>query len=535
MSRTIRSVFGRAGASRAVVALVAVVSFVAFPLPALADDPIERVNAPYAGIRTERRSDLVILPLLAASDEPPRALREAEPLLLIVPGQAAWPEVAAWATAPNQKALIEGLYKVTEATDFKDSMVFALPYGVEGVSPDLVKARMYIELGDPPLLAAANIQYRPAVWKLAVLAHVEAMRRSSEGDVLGGMEILARIAFFGRQLAERPMYAEVFLGYTLIWQAMERLVDIAYTDYRGSQAIVSSGQVSRLPDFINRLEEDRGVFAIDRLPFPTGNRASAEQLIAQVMQPRGGINQDTFAATMARVSAGRRPLRLFGEAGRWQLSAASQRDWFATLEELGKLYDDWQSRWRLDPFDPRMLQPFYSTNLDKNQFPVLAASAPAISELFPLRQFVRTYIAGVRHALGVLAFQYANRGWPPHLSSIRPNFIRAITSDPFNPNRARGQQPPFEYFVPIRDSVDPGPRAERRPHELVVFVPGGANFTIRLREDTFVLYSTGPDGGRNNADRIQNSWLIVKDTDMLLWPSVSSLWRQHLKDVGALK
>ncbi|MBL8964040.1 MAG: hypothetical protein KF787_05265 [Phycisphaeraceae bacterium] len=535
MNRTIRSALGRAFASRVVATLLTATVLVAPPLPARADEPIERVNAPYSGVRTDRRSDLVILPLLAAMDEPPRAVSDADALPLIVPGQVAWPEAAAWATAPNQKALIDGLYKVTEANDFKDSMIFALPYGVEDVSPDLVKARMYVELGDPPLLAAANIQYLPAIRTMTRLAHVEAIRRSSEGDVLGGMEVLARIAFFGRQLAERPMHAEVYLGYMMIWQAMERMADIAYTDFRGARSILSSGQAARLPDFINRLEEDRGVFAIDRLPFPTGNRAAAEQLISRVMQQRGGINQETFAATMARISAGGRPLRLFGEAGRWQLTAATQRDWFATLEELGKLYDDWQSRWRLDPFDPRMLQPFYATNLDKNQFPVLAASAPAISDLFPMRQFVRTSIAGVRHALGVLAFQYANRGWPPHLSSIRPNFIRAITSDPFNPNRARGQQPPFEYFVPIRDSVDPGPRDERRPHEMVVFVAGGQNFTIRLREDTFVLYSTGPDGGRNNADRIQNVWHVVKDTDLLLWPPVSSLWRQHLKDVGALK
>ncbi len=526
---------GRARTSLVVAALISTVCHLSGPSVARADEPLERVNNLFASVKSEKRSDLVILPLLAKMDAPPRAVDEADETLLISPEQAAWADVVKWLDGANQKALITALYKVTEGKDSNDSMVFAQPYGVEGISPELVQARMYTELGDPPLLAAANIQYLPGLKRLHRLAQLEGTRRASDGDVLGGLEVLARLAFFGRQLVERPMYEEVSLGYTIMWQSMERMRDIAYMDFRGKKALQSQAQITKLPELVNKLEDERGVFSMERLPFPTGNRAAAEQLVSRVMQDRGGPNKETFATTMARIKTGGRPLRLFGEAGRWQTAMTQHQDAYATQEQLARLYDDWQGRWRLDPFDPRMLQPFYSTNLDRRGFSVLDASAPNMGELFPLRQFVRTEITGTRHALAVLGFFYKYQAWPPQLSSIRPDFIKALTADPYNPKRAHGQLPPLEYFVPIRDSAAAGPREEKRPHEMTVFVPSGANFTLKLRDDTFVLYSTGPDGGKNGAERIQNTWAVVKDTDLLVWPPLPSLWRQHLRDTGTLK
>lgn len=535
MRTTLISAAGRSRSSLVVAAVISAFIQLAGPSPARADEFLDRVNSQYANVKTAKRSDLVILPLLAKMDAPPRAVDEAEALLLVSPDQASWADVVKWLDGPNQKALIEGLFKVTEAKESADSMVFAQPYGVEGVSPELVQARMYSELGDPPLLAAVNIQYLPSLRRFNRLAQLEAVRRAHDGDVLSGLEVLARLAFFGRQVIERPLFQEAILGCGMIWASMERMRDIAYSDYRGKKALQSQTQLSKLPELVNRLEEERGVFAADRVPFPTGNRAAAEQLVARVLSEGGGPNPETFATTMARIKTAGRPLKLFGEAGRWQQMMAQHGDWLATTDQLKKLYDDWQSRWRFDAFDPRMLQPFYYQNMDKKTFSVLDASAPNMGELYPLRRYVRTQVMGTRHALAVLAFNYENHGWPPQLSSIRPKYIKALTADPYNPNRARGQQPPLEYFVPVRDAVQANPREEKRPHEMTVFVPTGENFRLSLREDTFVLYSTGPDGGKNGAERIQNTWDVVKDSDLLIWPPISGLWRQHLRDAGTLK
>lgn len=509
--------------------LSAFVACAGVAVEARADQYLDRVNGIYANVKTDKRSDVVMLPLLAKMDAPAKVIDESDDLLLISPDQGAWAEVVKWLDGPNQKALIDGLFKVTEGKDFQDSMVFAQPYGAEGVSPEMIQARMYSELGDPPLLAAVEIQYLPAMKRMHKLAQLEAIRRSSGGDVLGGLEVLARLAFFGRQMAERPMMQEVVVGYTMMWQAMERMRDIAYEDFRGNKALRQQAQLSKLPDFVNKIEDDRGVFSLDRMPFPLGNRAAADQLVSMVMNGEGAPNPGTFATTMARIGAGGRPLRLFGEAGRWDSLAKSHASGGMTSANIKLTYDDWAARWRFDPFDPRMLQPFYFANLDRGRFAVVDAVTPDMGELYLLRQFVRTQIVGTRHALAVLGFGYVNRGmWPPQLSSVRPDFIKALTADPYNPNRARGQQPPMEFFVPVRDT-------QGSPHTMTVFVPTGENFQAPLREDTFVLYSTGPDGGKNRAERIQNTWNLVRDTDVLMWPPVSSLWRQHLRDRGGLK
>ena len=129
---------------------------------------------------------------------------------------------------------------------------------------------------------------------------------------------------------------------------------------------------------------------------------------------------------------------------------------------------------------------------------------------------------------------YANKTLAPTIASIRPKWLKQLDADPFNPNRARGNQPPLEFFVPIRDQPR-GEREEAKPHEVNVFVPGGANFLVRFKDDQFILYSVGRDGAKNWASRVQNTWELATGADYLIWPPVLSLYRQHLIDTGALK
>jgi hypothetical protein len=519
----------------AALTLLNVVVAIATTSPARADEFIDRVNAQFANVKPDKRSDLILLPLLGKMDAPPKPVTDADPWLLIVPTQAAWPEVVAWLEAPNQKALIEALPKITDAKDARDLMVFAQPYGVEGVSPDLIQSGMYSELGDPPMLAGTNQLFLPALGRFHRLIQLEAIRRNEAGDTIGAIDLLVRQAIFGRQLSERPFGRETLIGYTMMHESMSRVRDVAHMDFRGKKNLQTAAQLARIPEIIDRLEEDKGVLGLDRLPFPVAHRVAADQLVDRVMTPRQGPNKDTFPTTLARIRTADRPLRLFGEAGRWQTVMPRHRNTFDTVDQVKKVFDDWQARWRLEPTDPRMLQPFVYESMDRAGFAVVEASTFNLGMLFPIRQYIRTEVGGTRHTLALLAFFYTNKGWPPQIQSVRPKFIKAITADPYNPNRARGQQPPFEFFVPVRDAVVNNPRDEKKPHEMALFVPDGSNFTVRLREDTFVLYSLGADGGKNWAERIQNDWNVIKGSDLLLWPPVTSLWRQHLSETGKLK
>jgi len=94
--------------------------------------------------------------------------------------------------------------------------------------------------------------------------------------------------------------------------------------------------------------------------------------------------------------------------------------------------------------------------------------------------------------------------------------------------------PPLQFMVPMRDQ-DRRPNENPTPLEMEVVTQQGQNFAVRLRDDTFLLYSFGSDNGRNFARRIQNTASIVQGADYLIFPPIKSLYRQHLIDVGELR
>lgn len=500
---------------------------------ARADEYVDRVNALFADVAPAKRSDLIILPLLAKLDPVPAGLAEFPRAMLLQPGMNGWDPAVAWAQAEPQKAILAAIAAVTKEDDPQSAMVFAQPYGVEGVPIELVQAKLYTELGDPPTLAGARFYYLPALQNVELLVQVEAGRQLAAGDALGAIQTLVNWTFFARQLADRPFATESRFGLIAMVRSFERLRDVAYDDFRGSKSLRPAASEA-LVKIIDRLEPERGLLCIPRLRLPTAHRAAVEQLVARTFVPRGEVNKAVFATTMARMGSTERPLRLFGEAGAWQARAAAHANWFDTTEQIPKVFDDWTSRWTLDPFDARMRQAFTYDSLQRQRFAVIAEVTPNLAEFFALRQQLRTEIVGTRAALGLLGFYYANSGFAPQIQSMRPRFMKVIEADPYNPNRASGQRPPLEYFVPMRDQ-SVGAREEKKPHEISVFVPGGENFLVRLRDDTFVLYSVGPDGGNNFARRVEVTRQPVADSDYLLWPPIMSLYRQALADKGQLK
>jgi len=87
----------------------------------------------------------------------------------------------------------------------------------------------------------------------------------------------------------------------------------------------------------------------------------------------------------------------------------------------------------------------------------------------------------------------------------------------------------------MRDTKDQFPGGNPEPSELAILASNGENFTAKVAQDQFVLYSVGVDGARNWAKRVQNTYENVPNSDYLIWPPVTSLYRQHLIESGKLK
>lgn len=503
------------------VALVAPLAF--------AQDFVSRVNALYADIPAGKRSDTILIPALAAMEAPPASLRDLEKARLLVPEMQGWKEALDWAMKPAQRAAIDALNKATAPQASPPPMAWGQGYGVAAVTPALVKARLYTELGDPPLLAAAQFLYLPKLTELNILANIEAARLQTEGKVNEAIMLMGRMLVLGRQIADRQFFREARWGLETMVSSLERVRDIAYIDFRGKHLLTRE----QIMGFIKALD-DKGEVRVDRILFPKGDIIGAEQAVAIVMNPRGGINERTFPTTMAAMTSSEQPLRLFSEAATWKSAGAGHGDWFATNEEVRKLSDDYTKRWPLEWFHPLSSLPFERDKLDATMFAVLAATVPDMSELFNLRQAVRAEIVGTRAALAIVGSYYARKTFPPKLSSVAPEWMERLDIDPFNPQLQNHNRPPLEYFVPIRDqAVDA--KSDPVPHEINIIGENGSNFSIKLKDDTAVIYSVGADNRKGWAKRVQNTVEKAPDVDYLIWPSELSLYRQYLSETGELK
>jgi hypothetical protein len=516
--------------SNSCIALLVMAGSMAISVPAArADDYTDRANKAHGSLPKERRSDLILLPLLAKLEAAPKGLSTLEDAMLLPAGSANWAAAAKWAEAPAQQAVIKALGTVTAERDWKKAFGFGQPYGIEGVDLDLIQAGLFTDLGDPPTLAAARIGYLPALDKMAILCQVEATRLAASGKVNDAIDLLTNLMCFGRQMADRSMFAEVRWGLTQMQSACERLRDVVYTDGRGAGAI----DLAKLKEQIKKLEDKSNSYLdLGRVSFPVGDRAAAEQLTSRIYKADGSVDEQIFASTMSRLGSTTRPLRLFSESGKWRSLASSQGPRDEAAKQVDGIFSDWAARWTTPWFDKRMSNVVFYSKFDKNRFAALAAVAPDMGQLQDLRQLVRVEVAGTRSALAVAGHHKTIGKLPPQLTSVRPAWLLEIDVDPYNPNTANAAKPAFEFFVPIRDTA--AFDGKDNPHEMEI-VAHGSPFQVKLKDDVFVLYSVGSDNARNNAKRVQNTSTLVQGADYLIWPPVVSLVRQNLTDRGDLK
>lgn len=493
---------------------------------ARADDALDRLNRAFASIPADRRSDTITLPVWAKTAEPPEVLTDARTAALLPASSSLFGPVGEWAKAQPQQDALEALKKAVAEEDWKKAFVFAQPYGIDAVDPDLVIANLYTDLGDPPTLAGADHRYLPLLRRIEILAHVEATRLLAEGRSGDAQDVILAWAFFARQIADRPFLTEQVFAYEAMLLAVERLRDLAWVDFRG-------GSAKLLPDhqkeLIRKLRPRTGLLGLERLRLPEGDPIGADQLMDRIFIRRGGPDPVTFAPVLAQISARNRPLRRLGELARWEVLARQHAGEFDTREKIKLVYNDWLRRWELGPFDPvQRLETDYA-KMDRVKFAAVYVLVQDQGVLFAMRDRLRVELAGTRMALALNGAVLLNRALPPDLSAARPAFVQAVEIDPLS---REGRH--FEFFVPIRDNVR-ARREDPQPHQITVVPGGGApNLSIRLRDDVFVLYSVGPDGAANGC--VKATQLIDDPAgDFLIWPPVMSLVRQNLEETGKFR
>ncbi|MFO0832993.1 MAG: hypothetical protein U0637_14270 [Phycisphaerales bacterium] len=501
--------------------------------PAAAQDQarssvVSGLNEPLVTVDAARRSETVILPLLVKLEAPPALVASVDEARLIPADAKGFDAAAAWAKAAPQQAAIAGLAAVTKEEDWRKAMIFAQPYGSDGVAPALIRAGAYTDLDDPPTLAWAKLGCMPLFSRLETLVNVEATRLVAEDKANDALDLLVNFAYFARQVCDRRFLVEAQWGLEASSRTFERMRDLAYTDARGARKL----HPERIKAAITRMNPD-GVLDLSRMKFPEGNRAAAEQMVERLYNEAGQIRTDVFPTTMARLGTGGKPLRLFSQSARWRTAAGEQASRVEAASKVRGIYDDWSRRWTGSFFD-LTLQGRASLfgDLDRTRYAVVALAMPDMGGLINERQQAICEGVGTRLTLALTAQWYATGAIPPQVTAVRPRWLKEVEADPFNGTAVnRGAVPPPQYFIPTK-------RGNPVAHSMDVVtnsVRGDANFNLKLKEDTFVLYSFGTDTADNFASRIQNTTQTVQNADYLLYPPVLSLYRQNLRDRGDIQ
>ncbi|MGQ0627105.1 MAG: hypothetical protein ACT4PL_03285 [Phycisphaerales bacterium] len=493
---------------------------------ARADEYIDKANAPFKQIAADKRSDTVLLPLLAKMTDPPTTVARPSAAAMMPSTSPNFAAAVEWAKAETQAEVIAGLRKVTTddpKADWRKQFGFGQPYGAQDVDPDMFAIKMYTDLGDgEPTLSRARILYMPALQKMECLVHIEVTRLANEGKPGDAIDLLVRWVQFGRQMVDRRFYEEQKWAFEAMLLGLERMRDVAFLTTRPGPTTLTADQMKNV---VRRLKDKNSLMGLDRLKLPEAEKLASLQVVSRIFLPGGGPGP-AFASTLASLGAKKRPLRLFTEIAKWDAVAAAHEGERLSRMQAENVYNDWATRWELSPWDIKLKLASDYKRLDKVKFAALDALLGDISELFELRRRLEVELGGTRMSLAHVGLFAATKNLAPDFASIRPRIVDprdgdAIDLDPFSTAKL-----PYLYLIPVRDTTLRG--ADKKPYAIRVFVPGEKDpFEKLFQEDLFVLYSRGPD---LNDTRCARATQMVTDErgDYLIWPPVLSLYREKL-------
>lgn len=500
-----------------------------------AQSAIDDVNALYNTVSSQNRSDTALLGAIGnMTPAPEGALSERVGPSIVNEQSSKWTELATWAAEPTQQAALQALQSETKDVARGVRRAFALRYGVANVSTDLVASGMYVELGDPPLLGNAEYLYLHGISRLRDLANIEATRMIVQGEPKKSLDIMLNLVALGRQLMDREFPAEAAYGYQLSIDAIRRIRDIVYIDFHSDSPKLTAQDLVNISRVFEPTAE---LMRFDRLSFPRGSEFASRQMIEMTFGPNAKDKpNESFSQVIAQLSTGGHPLRLFGEMAHARTAAKSHADRYDSLDYAKRAQDDFTLRWRLKNDDAQLLQTLFVDSIDATKFAVVkVVYDDHARKLRNLRHMLETELVGTQIALGVVSFHIQNHAFPPSLAAIRPKFVTEVANDPFNRMESEGEQPWFGYFVPKLINVrDVDIRDEHKPHSINVVTQSLQNFSLLIDSDQFILYSAGPDGKPDRAMNVREDATEIFPGDYLVWPSVTSLYRRHLQETGAI-
>ncbi|MCK4871439.1 MAG: hypothetical protein KAS72_01825 [Phycisphaerales bacterium] len=439
------------------------------------------------------------------------------------PDEEVWPDIVRWARSPDHDEVFDLIKQAAEvAEDDDDDMrivrAFGLPYGTADLPDEYIDAD-FVVLDDPVLLLSGGaFLYLDAIGDLGYLVVAEAYRRAEEGDLYEACSLLVDWVRIARQLADRDFGLEKISGIVMMNGACDVMRSILYRDhlYRDRSAM-SVNQYGEIVD-------DLDVLLLDRIRFPTSDKRVLLSLVGDTFVRRGGVDKQKLARVFTAMSSASSPLRAFHERRRWEEIADSHDGYFATVDEIVKVWGDWDFRWNMeDQFDPAIEGVTNYSQIDAGAFPIITATLGRLDSLNYGRRQLQLVLGGTQASLAVRAYVVKNKELPLNFVNIVPRHMPRLPVDPFD-NRAQRNKRQLQYFVPVRDYPPVDPRELPVPYPVRITSPAMTMPTVMFNDadqyDEFLIYSKGMN--------LRNDFLHednIERGDVMIWPPLEELLR----------
>ncbi|MFG0252389.1 MAG: hypothetical protein ACF8NJ_05890 [Phycisphaerales bacterium JB038] len=438
------------------------------------------------------------------------------------PDEETWSRIERWVRSAGHDEVFELILQAGESKLDEDEVprvgrIFGLPYGDAGLEEEYLIADFIASDDAVVQLGGEAFAYMAALEDLRQLVFAEAYRRAESGELYEACELLVAWVRVGRQIADRRFFGEKVYGIGTMIESTRIMRNILYR-HRGDMT------VDEHRDIVDSL----GALLLERIRFPEADYWALLSIIGDTFVRRGGPKDEVFIETFARMQSLSAPLTRFQVRQHWQQVEGQHAGYFETVDELKKVWGDWEFRWNIeDPYDAAVQGSTYFDRLSpsaRRSFETIVVTMGPLDMLEEIRQDLQVAIGGTRVSLGVLGYEVKHRDLPANIDGIAPIHIPTIPTDPFDDREQRTKRR-LQYFVPVRDYPPVAPREVPRPYAVQLHsrISGAApviEFNDAGRYDEFLVYSKGKD--------LRNDFLHEDDADtgdIMIWPPLEELLR----------
>ncbi|MFI4854055.1 MAG: hypothetical protein ACIAQF_03620 [Phycisphaerales bacterium JB065] len=436
------------------------------PASASADEWFERAQKDMGLVTGNLSAEEVLFPAMIAMDELPFDISDQpNPFAYIISlprGSSERQSLIEWVQSPNQQAVLEAVRTVA---DPDANYMFSLQIGTDKVKPEWAEAGFCIESGLDDLILDADYEYLVQMGnRLLVMMYVNGIAKAEGGEGDDALLDYAKFIALYRLLLERPSYEEKRHALNGIQICIQAMTDLVYQYTRpGDNAFTARG----IADAV--LETDDAVqrFRFRDFALPTLTEYAVHQAFDWATQGGRRVDPTRFAALMSLLHWSEpEGLERFGVYAVSQSMGSLQLDRVSFEQRVQDVFADYNRRWNYtDLHDPDLEVDSVGSNSWMDYEIITRLVEFQYPPLFESRLEMLTNLAGMRCALGVVAFKLENGTLPGQIVAIQPRYVRSLANnlDHLNYNERISAAEPLRYWVPIRDERF-GPRETPTPY-----------------------------------------------------------------------